>query len=148
MNADVGNPFVVSYSYSTDGHFTKQFGGKKLRERLGKTLPLAMQSDAARWKLMQKDPRYTRNPEKGFVQKKNRNGQTAAAVWAYAFTARRIIIECAVLAMSKIDVKGGHQKSYFRIQSWFLGNSGKWETETKDVAADGLDILFDTKEQH
>ena len=148
MYADVENPFVVSYSYSTDGHFTKQFGGKKLREGLGKVLPLAMQSDAVKWKLMLKDPRYTQNPKKGFVQKQNRDRQTAATVWAYEFTARRIILPCAVLACDMVQVQGGHQKLCYRIQSWFLGNSGGWETQTRDVAADEIEILFDTQEHH
>jgi len=146
--ADVENPFVVSYSYSTDGHFTKQFGGKKLREGLGKVLPLAMQSDAAKWKLMLKDPRYTRNPFQGFVQKKNRDGKTAPTVWAYEFTARRIILPCALLACDMVQVQGGDKKQCYTIQSWFLGNSGGWETQTRDVAADEIEILFDTQENH
>ena len=95
---------------------------------------------------MLKDPRYTRNYKDGFKQ--NSKGGTGKVVWAYEYTARRIILRCAVLACDMVQVQGGHQKLRYRIQSWFLGNSGGWETQTRDVAEDEIEILFDTREHH
>ena len=139
MHAEVENPFVVPHMYSTEGHFTKQFGGKKTREKLGKMLPFAVQSDAAKWKQMLKDKKYTRHCTEGFVQNNDR-------VYAHEYDAtHRTIVHCAVLGREFHKI----QKRYFlRITYWGRDNSGQYTSETVNVPEDSGDRLYDREEHH
>ena len=139
MQADAGNPYVVANIYSTDGHFTKQFSGKKIREKLGKMLPFGVKSDAAKWKHMLQDKKYTRNCVEGFVQKKKR-------VYAHEYNAtHRTIVDCAVLGREFND----KEKRYFlRIKYWWRDNSGQYTSETIEVPEDSGDRLYDREEHH
>jgi len=145
-HTNVRNPFVVPYVYSTDGHFTKVVGGKNTREKLGKMLPFAMQSDAAKWKHMQKDKRYTKDVQKGFIQKQNRDNEKIDAVYAHEYSAvDRTIFDCAVLDWYFDEFK---KKLFLRIQYWWRDNSGQYTSKTI-LREEGIgDMLFETTQQN
>jgi len=145
-HTNVRNPFVVPYVYSTDGHFTKVFGGKTTREKLGKMLPVAIQSDAAKWKHMQKEKRYTKDVQKGFIQKQNRNGAKIPAVYAHEYSAlHRTIKVCAVLGRDFDEAK---KKWFLLIQYWWRDNSGQYTSKTIEREEGIGDMLFDTTQQN
>jgi len=146
MHADVGNPFVVPHVCSTDGHFTKVFGGKNIREKVGIMLPFAMQSDPAKWKHMQKDKRYTKNVLKGFKQKQNRDGKKIDVVYAHEYSdVDRTIYVCAVLERYFDEAK---KKWFLCIQYWWRDNSGQYTSETISREEGIGDMLFDTTKQN
>jgi len=145
MHADVGNPFVVPHVCSTDGHFTKVFGGKKIREKLGKMLPLEMRSDAAKWKHMLQDKRYSPLFKDGVWQTHSRDSIIRPAVFAYEYLEEsRRIVECAVLER-ELDQRD--HKTYLLIQYWYTDNVGDNTTETKRKREGDGNMLFDTKKQ-
>jgi len=145
MHADVGNPFVVPYVYSTDGHFTKVFGGKKTREKLGNMLLLEMRSDAAKWKHMLQDKRYSPLLKDGFVQAHSRDSIMRPAVFAYEYLEKsRRIVECAVL---ETEIDQQDHKTYLVIQYWFTDNLGDNSTQTLRKREGDGNMLFVTKKQ-
>jgi len=145
MHADVGNPFVVPYVYSTDGHYTKVFGGKKIREKLGNMLPLEMRSDAAKWKHMLQDKRYSPFFKDGFRQTHSRDSIMRPTVFAYEYLENtRRIVECAVLEV-KIDQRD--HKKRFLIQYWLTDDFGDNSTKTLERREGDGNILFVTKKQ-
>ena len=133
MQADAGNPYVVAHIHSTDGHFTKQFSGKKTREKLGKMLPSAMQSDPAKWKNMVNDKKYTRRYSEGYVHYNN-------MVYAEEYKHdNRSIVHCAVLARYFNE----KEKKYFlEIKYYWRDDSGQYTSKILHVAEDCGDRLY------
>ena len=141
MGTPLHNPYVIDRVCSTEGFVSKhldRLGKKTTREKIGKTIAkyTKLESNAAAWKRMSKEPRYTTDIDKACVQD---NNEVYALLYA---PTPRTILSCHVIGMGKD--KQGHLN--LNVTVYHCGDEGELKYYTTLRKGDKLrNMLFDTR---
>jgi len=141
MGTPLHNPYVIDRVCSTEGFVSKhldRLGKKTTREKIGKTIAkyTKLESNAAAWKRMSKEPRYTTDIDKACVQDSH-------VVYAllYRPQTNRTVYSCNVIGKDKDE----HGRLVLKITIYWHGDHGELKRETGTITGDDLHyILFDT----